>query len=221
MGVESNREKIVETALQMFNTRGCRGVTMDDIAQSLHISKRTLYETFANKEDLLAECLMQVHSRIDDMHRKVHSKVDEPLLVAMYMLRVNADSNYRYHRIIEESERYYHDIYDRFFKLHSETLHRMMKHGMDYVQQHNYLRPDADTDVAVEFLCDLIQQQHPSDADDTHDYIKRLNEICFTYLRGLMSTDTLKRYDDSVPRFRQIMDEMKMDQEEDINIVKK
>lgn len=41
---EENRDKIVETALQMFNTRGCRGVTMDDIAQALHMSKRTLYE---------------------------------------------------------------------------------------------------------------------------------------------------------------------------------
>lgn len=86
MANEENREKIVETALQMFNTRGCRGVTMDDIAQAMHMSKRTLYETFANKEELLAECLMRVHDQINDLHRKAHSKVDEPLLVAMYML---------------------------------------------------------------------------------------------------------------------------------------
>ena len=171
----------------MFNSRGCRGVTMDDIAQAIHISKRTLYETFANKEELLAECLMQVHDRLNEMHRQAHSKVDEPLLVAMYMLRVGADSNHHYRRLLDEAH-----------------------HGMEYVQQHNYLRPDADIDVAVDFLCDLIQQRRLSDVDDQQAYLNRLNEICFTYLRGLMSTDTIKRYEESVPHFRQVMEELEV-----------
>ncbi len=192
----------------MFNTRGCRGVTMDDIAQTMHISKRTLYETFANKEELLAECLMQVHDRINELHRQAHNKVDEPLLVALYMLRVGANTNHHYRRLIDEAERYYPDIHDRFFKLHSTSLHTMMQHGMDYVRQHNYLRPDADTDVAVDFLCNLIQQHRISDVDDRQEYIHRLNEICFTYLRGLMSTDTIKRYEESEPHFREIIEEL-------------
>lgn len=73
MANEENKVKIVETALQMFNERGCRGVTMDDIAQALHMSKRTLYETFANKEELLTECLMLVQNRTNERHRKAHS----------------------------------------------------------------------------------------------------------------------------------------------------
>lgn len=208
MANEENREKIVETALQMFNTRGCRGVTMDDIAQAMHMSKRTLYETFANKEELLAECLMRVHDQINDLHRKAHSKVDEPLLVAMYMLRVGADTNHRYHRLIEEAERYYPDIHDRFFRLHTETLHTMMEHGMEYVRSHNYLRPDADIEVAVDFLCDLIQQHRISAVDDPKAHASRLNEICFTYMRGLMTIETIERYEQSEPRFRKVMEEL-------------
>ena len=49
MATDESRKRIVETAAQLFNSRGIRGVTMDDIAASLRISKRTLYETFANK----------------------------------------------------------------------------------------------------------------------------------------------------------------------------
>lgn len=198
----------METALQMFSLRGIRGVTMDDIAQSLHMSKRTLYETFSNKEELLSECLMQVHDRINEQHRQAHSKVDEPLLVAMYMLQVNANSNHRYQRIIEEAERYYPELHDRFFKLHTNALLSMMQRGMDYLRQHGYLRPDADTGVAVEFLCDLIQQHRLSNVSDPQAYCHRINEICFTYLRGMMSTDTIKRYEESEPRFRQIMEEL-------------
>ena len=74
MASEDNKRRIVETASQLFNSRGLRGVTMDDIANTLHISKRTLYETFANKEELLAECLMMVHAANACMIQMVGSR---------------------------------------------------------------------------------------------------------------------------------------------------
>ena len=129
------------------------------------------------------------------------------------MLRVGADSNHRYRRLLDEAERYYPEIHDRFFRLHTEALHTMLQHGMEYMQQHNYLRHDADIDVAIDFLCDLIQQHRLSDVDDQQAYLLRLNEICFTYLRGLMSTDSIKRYEESEPHFRQVMKELGMNDE--------
>ena len=183
---------------------------MDDIAQSLHISKRTLYETFSNKEELLAECLMRVHDKINEMHRQAHSQVDEPLLVAMYMLRANAYSSHRYHRLIEEAERYYPEIHDRFFKIHTGTMRTFIQHGMDYLHEHKYLRPDANSDVAVDFLCELIQQRRMSEVTDPTAYARRLNEICFTYLRGLMTVETIERYEKSEPHFRQLIEELRI-----------
>lgn len=181
---------------------------MDDIAQTLHISKRTLYEIFANKEELLTECLMQVHDSINDMHRKALGKVDEPLLVAMYMLRVNAISNHKYHRLIEESERYYPEIHDRFFKIHTESLRGIMQRGMDYMRQRNYLRPDADEETAIDFLCTLFQQHRMSDMHDPQSYAHRLSEISFTFLRGLMTVETIERYEQAEDRFRQLIEEL-------------
>jgi len=105
MATDESRKKIVETAMQMFNSRGIRGVTMDDIAAALRMSKRTLYETFANKEELLTECLMEVNHAIEKRHKEVYLKVDEPLLVALYMVEVNAMSNHSYCLLIEEMER--------------------------------------------------------------------------------------------------------------------
>ena len=211
MANEENKVKIVETALQMFNERGCRGVTMDDIAQALHMSKRTLYETFANKEELLTECLMLVQNRTNERHRKAHSQVDEPLLVAMFMLRTNALFIHKYRRIIEETERYYPEIHDRFFRVHTDSLRTMMQHGMDYVRSHNYLRPDADVDVAIDFFCNLIQQHRISEVPDREEYARRINEMCFTYLRGLMTTDTLIRYDNHVDRFAEVIKKLDAD----------
>jgi len=47
------REHIMETAISLFYSRGCKAVTMDDIASDAGISKRTLYEQFSDKEALL------------------------------------------------------------------------------------------------------------------------------------------------------------------------
>jgi AcrR family transcriptional regulator len=53
------RSKIIETALKAFRARGIRAVTMDDVATELKISKRTLYEIFSNKEEVLSECVIK------------------------------------------------------------------------------------------------------------------------------------------------------------------
>ena len=49
------KERILITAIDLFHKRGIRCVKMDDIANELKISKRTLYEIYSNKEELLFE----------------------------------------------------------------------------------------------------------------------------------------------------------------------
>lgn len=53
----SLRERILETAMHAFIAKGIKAVKMDDIAQMLGISKRTLYEIYHNKESLLYACM--------------------------------------------------------------------------------------------------------------------------------------------------------------------
>lgn len=54
---ECVRELILKTALEQFSKFGIKEVKMDDIASTLSISKRTIYEQFNDKEQLLLEAL--------------------------------------------------------------------------------------------------------------------------------------------------------------------
>jgi AcrR family transcriptional regulator len=47
------RERIIEEASKMFSTYGIRAVTMDMLAGQMNISKRTIYEVFRDKDELL------------------------------------------------------------------------------------------------------------------------------------------------------------------------
>lgn len=60
---QSLKTRILEAASDAFSQKGIKSVRMDDIAQSLNISKRTLYEIYENKEVLLFECLKTAKMR--------------------------------------------------------------------------------------------------------------------------------------------------------------
>ena len=65
------RERIIDTAVESFSAHGIKSITMDDIATSLGISKRTLYEVFSDKETLLEECILKGQKEGDEFLKNV------------------------------------------------------------------------------------------------------------------------------------------------------
>lgn len=59
-------EAILNTATSEFMNKGIKAVKMDDIANLLGISKRTLYEIFSNKEELLLESVRMCEKEFSD-----------------------------------------------------------------------------------------------------------------------------------------------------------
>lgn len=49
----NTRERIQTGAFELFKKRGFKSVTMDEIAKSLQMSKRTIYENFEDKHELI------------------------------------------------------------------------------------------------------------------------------------------------------------------------
>mgnify|MGYP000739026551 FL=1 len=47
------KDRIISYAMPEFYKRGVKAVKMDEISQGLHVSKRTVYEIFGDKEELL------------------------------------------------------------------------------------------------------------------------------------------------------------------------
>lgn len=57
------RNLILNAALEQFMSKGIKEMKMDDIASLLSVSKRTIYELFSDKEELLLEALKLLHER--------------------------------------------------------------------------------------------------------------------------------------------------------------
>lgn len=53
----AKRDAVLRAAVRMFNERGFHATSLDDVAASLGISKRTIYHYLANKDQVLLECV--------------------------------------------------------------------------------------------------------------------------------------------------------------------
>ncbi|WP_428741327.1 TetR/AcrR family transcriptional regulator [Tenacibaculum sp.] len=56
----SNRKKLIEVAKEKFIMFGSKHTTMDEIAELLGISKKTIYACFSSKEELIIESIKQL-----------------------------------------------------------------------------------------------------------------------------------------------------------------
>lgn len=68
------RGRILQYALDEFKHKGIKGVKMDKIAEVLSMSKRTLYEMFGDKENLLLESFKYHKGIADTNTRKIFNK---------------------------------------------------------------------------------------------------------------------------------------------------
>jgi sulfur relay (sulfurtransferase) DsrC/TusE family protein len=75
------KEKIIAKATQLFLKLGFKSVTMDDIANEMCISKKTIYKYFCNKEILVAESTYimtnTIYSTINEIVAKNHNAIEE------------------------------------------------------------------------------------------------------------------------------------------------
>ena len=52
-------DKILNAAVELFRQYGFKTITMDDIARRSGVSKKTLYQHFANKNEVPLPCLIK------------------------------------------------------------------------------------------------------------------------------------------------------------------
>ena len=78
--------RIVAAARRHFFAHGFRGVTMDDLAEELGMSKKTLYAVFPSKIDLLRAVVLNKFGSIENDLDRVTSENTTDVLVALHEL---------------------------------------------------------------------------------------------------------------------------------------
>jgi len=79
-------QRIIKAARSHFFAHGFRGVTMDDLAAELGMSKKTLYASFASKEALLRAVLVDKFTSVETDLERITSEGSADVLAALRQL---------------------------------------------------------------------------------------------------------------------------------------
>ena len=73
------KEEIIIKAMEMFLTYGFKSITMDDLANEMGISKKTIYTHFRNKTQLVEEGALYLYERISEGIQEILAKNLNPI----------------------------------------------------------------------------------------------------------------------------------------------
>ena len=109
----SQKEYIIERTSQMFVASGIKAVRMDDIAQTLGVSKRTLYEMFGDKEELLYHSIKHLfQSEANEIQSQAStSQSGIPALFEIFDAMMARGAVRK--RIMENLAKFYPELYER------------------------------------------------------------------------------------------------------------
>ena len=176
--------KILDTAMTLFSKKGIKAVKMDDIARTLNISKRTMYELYENKEVLLFEGIKTYNQRREsEMTEFVKGNTNVmDIILNVYKVKVE---EFRF-----TSPSFYDDIekYPKvmaYLEKSREENRKELAAFLDKGVKEGYFREDIHYDL-VTILFDSIGQLFLQKRLYAHFSIESvLNNIMFISLRGI------------------------------------
>jgi AcrR family transcriptional regulator len=77
-------ERILSKARELFFSYGIRSVTMDDIARQMGVSKKTIYQYYSDKNELVARVISDLvnchHTKVEEYFQNSENAVQEVIL---------------------------------------------------------------------------------------------------------------------------------------------
>lgn len=178
------RERIVETAVKSFSTYGIKSITMDDIAASLGISKRTLYEVFPDKETLLEECILKEQQEADMFIKEVLTTSSNVLEV---LLKCYLRSIEKFHAT---NKKFFEDIkkYPRAYELMKNDNNRSSEDTINFFKEgvtQGIFRGDVNFAIVNLLVREQLDMLMNTDLCDRYSFLEVYESIMFTFLRGI------------------------------------
>lgn len=145
------REKILGASIDLFAKRGIRAVRMDDIANELSISKRTLYEIYDNKEDLLLECMKRYNMQKKELFMKIVESCDNVMDILLNIYRMKIEEyKITNPQIYSDLEKYPKVL--EYFENEAATTSKRQRAFMQRGVEEGFFRADVNYELVSKFM---------------------------------------------------------------------
>jgi len=191
-------KKIVTESIKLFKTYGVRSVSMDDIARELGMSKKTLYEHFDSKADLLSKALdfslKEFTVWYADLKKDSLNAVDELLSISK---RVNDEYAKYTPSNIFDLKKYYPEVIKEHVNKEKLITYTLMTENLRKGIAENIYRSDLDVDLVAELYVQKIAAIHSGEFwSDANVTFEKIFEIMFeNHIRGIVNQTGLEYFE--------------------------
>jgi AcrR family transcriptional regulator len=191
-------DRILDAAITLFAKHGVKAVKMDDIASELSISKRTLYELYANKELLLFECVKCNRER---KRRELDAFASQPgrtvMDIVLYIYKVGVSESARTNRLFYDDLAKYPEIVEfltRDKASSQQQFRRFMQRGVD----EGFFRPDINYELIVHLFEAIGSYLNSHSLYQQYTSEELFLNMIFVSLRGFCTEKGIRIIDENV-----------------------
>lgn len=148
--INGSKEELLENISDLFLKYGLRSTSMEDICSHLKISKKTLYQAFCNKDDVVEQVML---------HRRFNRRTQQDIEQMKQLNSIKIMLSIRDHIIASFNSRmpanqfdlkkYHPDVYQRINEQDQEFIHDLFYNLIDKGIQDGYFRKDINKDAQV------------------------------------------------------------------------
>lgn len=150
--------ELVGKLLELFRRYGIRSVTTNDIARELGISKKTLYEQFADKSAMVEQTIMLMYKHLEAQLVAVkENKAGAIASLFTIFQRVNEFMLSTSPTMRYDLQKYYPELYQYAFRIFNEIIYNMQVENMEQGKAEGVYR-DMDTDIIARVLTHKVQR---------------------------------------------------------------
>src|SRR5205085_7941658 len=195
---EHIKEKLLRGAEELFFKYGVRSVSMDDIARHLSVSKKTLYQYFADKDEIVTQLalahLTMIKSRFDGIAIGAKNALDELMRINTCMSKVMQGMNAT---LLFDLRKYHSKAWEQWTEHRTkhirESVVRNIKQGIGEGLFRSNLNPEILAAIRIETIQMLFDTQlFPA---DTYNLIDVHAQALDHFMYGLLTDKGRKLYE--------------------------
>lgn len=184
------KQYIIEKSAQLFKSSGIRTNTMDDIANAVGISKKTLYQNIADKNELIEEVIMLEFSNtklLTENISKISSNSIEELLrlnalIVNFMNGINPVA-------VADMHKLYEPIHSKWKNIFRQHFYNIIINSIKNGKKSGIFRDDINEKLITQLHTDKIDQLHEGNSaiNSASERAEVIKEMVTYYIRGLVT----------------------------------
>ena len=153
-------DELVSKISDLFIKYGIKNIVMDDIARELGISKKTLYDFFENKTDILIKVVQHVLDRefteLDKLVCQDMNAIDQLQIIATYtintLLKVNPIIPY-------QLQKYYPQVSSKLISQRREYIQTLIKQNFSLGIKQGVYRENFDAEILAVYYSNFLNNK--------------------------------------------------------------